>query len=103
MSRNSRMMLPIIALSFPLIGRCEEPAAKSADAWPPLTWKKAAPSPFERVESPTAVVGNKLYLFGGFTNDLGASNQLDVYNPGQRLMDTEKGHADAAHPPQSSH
>ena len=34
-----------------------------------------------RVESPAAVVGDKLFLFGGFTDDLGASNELDVYDP----------------------
>ena len=50
-------------------------------ARPALEWKKGAPSPWPRVESPTAVVGGKLYLFGGFTDTLGASNQLDVYDP----------------------
>ncbi len=49
--------------------------------WPALEWKKGAPSAFVRVESPTAVVDGKLYLFGGFTDDLGASNEVDVYNP----------------------
>ena len=55
-------------------------AAESA-TWPALEWKKAAPSPWARVESPTAVVAGKLYLFGGFTDTLGASDQLDVYDP----------------------
>jgi hypothetical protein len=50
-------------------------------AWPALEWKKAAPSPFARVEAPSALVDGKLFLFGGFTDDLGASNQLDVYDP----------------------
>ena len=50
-------------------------------AWSKLAWKKAAPSPFARVESPAAVVGGKLYLFGGFTSDLDASNRVDVYDP----------------------
>jgi len=80
-----RTLLVIIALNFPLIGRAGERAAgKSsgkADAWPTLEWKKAAPSPFARVESPAAVVHGKLYLFGGFTEDLDASNRVDVYDP----------------------
>ncbi|MDB5392271.1 MAG: hypothetical protein JWM11_7917 [Planctomycetaceae bacterium] len=50
-------------------------------AWPALDWKKAAASPFARVESPAAVVDGKFYLFGGFTEDLQASNQIDVYDP----------------------
>ena len=50
-------------------------------AWPALEWQKGAPSPWARVESPTAVVGGKLYLFGGFTETLAAANQLDVYDP----------------------
>ncbi|MFT5124709.1 MAG: N-acetylneuraminic acid mutarotase [Kiritimatiellia bacterium] len=58
-------------------------------------WKKAAPSPFARVESPTAVVDGKLYLFGGFTSSLGASTQLDVYDPAtdtwSRLKDMPTG------------
>ena len=69
-------MLLIIALAVPLTVTAAEPAA-----WPALAWKKAAPSPFARVESPTAVIDNKLYLFGGFTDDLGASNHVDVYDP----------------------
>ena len=50
-------------------------------AWPTLKWKKAAPSPFARVESPTAVVDGKLFLFGGFTETLDASPQVSVYDP----------------------
>jgi N-acetylneuraminic acid mutarotase len=80
-----RMLLVIIALGVPSIAGTEEPAAakssSQADVWPTLEWKDATPSPFARVESPAAVVGGKLYLFGGFTDDLGASNQVDVYDP----------------------
>jgi len=46
-----------------------------------LDWQKAAPSPFARVEAPSAVIQGKLYLFGGFTNTLDSSNHLDVYDP----------------------
>ena len=70
-----RAFVVIIAMTTPSIGWTDEPA------WPVLEWKKAAPSPFARVESPTAVVEGKLFLFGGFTEDLQASNQLDIYDP----------------------
>jgi hypothetical protein len=80
-----RTLLVLIALNVPSIGGAEEPtAAKSsskADVWPTLEWKEAAPSPFARVESPAAIVDSKIYLFGGFTEDLDASNQVDVYDP----------------------
>ncbi len=75
-------LITVIALSHPHVGWAQESPGKKSP--PPLTqgpWKKAAPSPFARVESPTAVVGGKLYLFGGFTEDLGASNHVDVYDP----------------------
>ena len=79
------MLLIIVALHIPTTGRTEDPtAAKSiskGDAWPALEWKKAAPSPFARVEWTAAVVDNKIYLFGGFTETLEASNQIDVYDP----------------------
>src|SRR5450432_3080787 len=93
MRSTNRTLLVIIALHLTSIGRTDEPAAvgssgraeasasTQAPAWPALEWKKAAPSPFARVESPAAVVKCKLYLFGGFTEDLQASNQVDVYDP----------------------
>ena len=77
MPGSFRTLLVIVAFNIPLIGWAAEPAA----TWPTLEWKKAAPSPFARVESPEAVIDNKLYLFGGFTEDLQASNQVDVYDP----------------------
>jgi hypothetical protein len=76
-----RAFLVILAVSAPGIARTEEPPSRKAETWPALEWKKATPSPFARVESPTAVVDGKMYLFGGFTDDLGASNQVDVYDP----------------------
>ena len=80
-----RALLVLIALNVAALAGAEGPAAAVSagkpDAWPTLEWKKAAPSPFARVESPTAVVHGKLYLFGGFTKDLDASNHVDVYDP----------------------
>ena len=82
MSYTFRTVIIILAFSIPLIGQTEEPTPAKAkgEVWP-LEWKKSTPSPFARVESPTAVVKDKLYLFGGFTDDLEASNQVDVYDP----------------------
>ncbi|HQX48888.1 MAG TPA: kelch repeat-containing protein [Planctomycetaceae bacterium] len=75
-------VLVVISMSVASMGQTAEPAAGSdRRIWPALEWKMAAPSPFNRVESPTAVVNDKLYLFGGFTEDLGASTQVDVYDP----------------------
>jgi N-acetylneuraminic acid mutarotase len=76
MFRPYSTFVAIAVLNILAVARADEPPT-----WPALEWKKAAPSPFARVESPTAVVEGKLYLFGGFTNDLGASNEVDVYDP----------------------
>ncbi|MCE9568013.1 MAG: hypothetical protein K8U57_38925 [Planctomycetes bacterium] len=67
-----RAVLVLVSLSPVLAG--EPPKAD-------LRWQKATASPFARVESPTAVIDGKMYLFGGFTDDLGASNRVDVYDP----------------------
>ena len=87
-----RTLLVIIALNVASIARTDEPSARSnlqadsdssapSSVWPALKWKEATPSPFARVESPAAVVKGKIYLFGGFTDDLQASNRVDVYDP----------------------
>ncbi|HTU24329.1 MAG TPA: kelch repeat-containing protein [Pirellulales bacterium] len=63
------------------------PSARADDAatvgkqFADLEWKSAAATPFPRVESPTALIDGKLFLFGGFTDDLGASTELDVFDP----------------------
>jgi len=80
-----RTLLAVIALNVSSMGRTEEPSvtksSSKADAWPTLEWKKAASSPFARVESPAVLVNDKLYLFGGFTDELESSNRIDVYDP----------------------
>ncbi len=88
-----RTLIALALLKLPVLSHAAEPPAAGtapeavvspaarALAWPTLEWKKGAPSPWARVESPTAVVGGKLYLFGGFTDTLAASNQLDVHDP----------------------
>src|SRR4051812_2774636 len=91
MKCTSRTLLVIIALNVPAIGWADEPAAvETKAAWPALEWRKAAPSPFARVESPAAVIDGKLYLFGGFTEDLGASLQVDVYDPASDSWNRKK-------------
>ena len=75
MTSLCRTFIALAGLHLLVLGHAAEPA------WPALEWKQAAPSPWLRVESPTTVVGGKLYLFGGFTEALGASNQIDVYDP----------------------
>ncbi len=78
-------MFVAIACSVLVIIGIERPAAAQSSgkvaSWATLNWKKAAPSPFARVESPAAVIDGKIYLFGGFTEDLDASQELDVYDP----------------------
>src|ERR1700693_4927840 len=82
-----RTLIVVFALSAASIGWGDEaaverlPSTAPAAVWPTLQWKKAAPSPFARVEAPSAVVDGKLYLFGGFVTGLGASNEVDVYDP----------------------
>ena len=80
-----RVLLSCLLLVFAWTARPGATAHADSDpkagGWSALAWKKGAPSPFARVESPAAVVDGKLYLFGGFTDDLGASNQVDVYDP----------------------
>lgn len=73
----SRPMLPLVAWAVALSW-----AVAAADDKPgTLQWKAGAASPFERVEAPTAVIDGKLFLFGGFSSDLGASAEIDVYDP----------------------
>jgi N-acetylneuraminic acid mutarotase len=80
-----RTLFVVIVLDALLLGGTKDPAAAQSggniNAWANLEWKKAAPSPFARVESPAAVVNGKIYLFGGFTEDLDASSRVDVYDP----------------------
>ena len=71
-----RPVLVVLASSIPVVGLTRPAAPGRA-----LQWRKAAPSPTARVEAPTAVIDGKLYLFGGFTDDLGASTRVDVHDP----------------------
>lgn len=74
--RASITLLVFITPAFSIA----QDAGKKNDAWPTLQWKKVAATSFARVESPTAIADGKLYLFGGFTESLDASNQVDVYD-----------------------
>jgi N-acetylneuraminic acid mutarotase len=108
------VVLLVLRWMAPASARAVEPTAAPADAkagsspsnagaaWGALEWKTGAPSPFARVESPAAVIDGKLYLFGGFTDDLGASSQVDVYDPAsdrwtrRKEMPTQVTHLNAA-------
>jgi N-acetylneuraminic acid mutarotase len=76
--------LIIFALTFAHLGRADD-AQQDGQQNPHtlnnLVWKTGAPTPFHRVESPAAVVDGKLFLFGGFTEDLDGSTEVDVYDP----------------------
>ena len=97
-----RTLIVVIALNVTSIALTDEPVATGSrgktdalstarsSVWPALEWRLAAPSPFARVESPTAVVNGKLYLFGGFTEDLQASNQVDVFDPASNSWTRQK-------------
>ncbi len=57
-------------LFFPLI----------SEANPKGTWVELSPTPIKRTESSSALVGEKIYLLGGFTPN-GISNKVDVWDP----------------------
>lgn len=47
-----------------------------------FAWRIGAPSPLARYESAVALVGGKMYVFGGFyTAKIDASSRVDVYDP----------------------
>ena len=90
----------------PFHGWRRKPAAAQSncktDGWTKLAWRNGTPSPFARVEAPSAVVDGKLYLFGGFTDTLDASNEVNVYDPAsdawtrKKDMPTRLTHLNAA-------
>jgi N-acetylneuraminic acid mutarotase len=86
-----------VALVLASLGRADEPNSSrlNPETLNNLVWKIGAPTLFHRVESPAAVVDDKLYLFGGFTEDLDGSREVDVYDPAAdkwtRLADMPSG------------
>ena len=94
MLRPCRLLLVVIALNLPMAARTGEPVPQltgdGSSIGPALEWKQATPSPFARVESPAAVVKGDFYLFGGFTEDLNASNRVDVYDPATDTWNRKK-------------
>ncbi len=86
-----RLLLVVFAVSISVLVLADEPGTLAPlPAWTSLEWKQAAPSPFARVESPTCVVEGRLCLFGGFTEELGAATQLDVYDPASDAWSKKK-------------
>ncbi len=53
----------------------------AADAVGAGQWVAGQSSPVVRFEGAAAVVGNRLYAFGGFADGLGAQTAVDVYDP----------------------
>ncbi len=58
-------------------------AVQSAAMPNKINWSTVAPSPFVRHEAASALVGGKLYVFGGYTNDgtFIPRGRSDVYDP----------------------
>ena len=50
------------------------------EANPEGIWVELSPTPVKRTESSSALVGNKIYVLGGFTPK-GISNKVDVWHP----------------------
>ena len=50
-------------------------------AFTQVTWSNLAAAPIKRAESLRAVINNKLYAFGGFSDTLGPVVRSDVYDP----------------------
>lgn len=44
-------------------------------------WTTHAPSPVERFEAGSAAIGGKIYVFGGYDDDILAMSRSDVYDP----------------------
>lgn len=68
----------------PLLVDLRKQIALQLEYLPPsgrLDCARAASSPIARVEALTAVIGARLYVFGGFERGLRASTRSDLYNP----------------------
>jgi N-acetylneuraminic acid mutarotase len=52
-----------------------------AGTTPVEQWKTHAPSPVERFEAASAAIGGKIYVFGGYDDDIFAMSRSDVYDP----------------------
>ena len=86
-TRRYRLNFPKAARAGDLIPQRK---ADSSLIGPTLRWKQATPSPFTAVLVPAAVVKGYFYLFGGFTDDLNASNRVDVYDPATDTWNRKK-------------
>src|SRR5687768_1597185 len=57
------------------------PPGPVPDSFTKVTWSTRVPSPIGRAEALTATVGDRMYVFGGFSGSLGPVTRSDVYNP----------------------
>ena len=57
-------------------------SATDGSPGPGFTWAVAAPNPLARFEANGAVVGDELWVLGGFTSaDLQVTGRIDIYDP----------------------
>jgi len=71
-----RFFIPFLAgiFVFPVI----------SEANPEGTWVELSSTPVKRTESSSALIGDKIYVLGGFTPK-GISNKVDVWHPESRV------------------
>jgi len=63
-------------------GGASSNGADAASTGPAFTWMTAAPNPIARFEANGAVVGNELWVIGGFSSkDLQVTDRVDIYDP----------------------
>lgn len=68
--------------SLLLVALAAASLAPGAAARSDCGWTTASPAPQARVEAPAAVIGGRLYVFGGFADAaLHTSQRVDVYDP----------------------
>lgn len=59
----------------------QPPPGPAPAAFTRISWSTRAPSPIGRAEALSATVGDRMYVFGGFSGSLGPVTRSDVYNP----------------------
>ena len=74
----------VLALAFEAGRRYPFAGFERPTSRPPPVWRQLAAAPFPRYEAASAVLGGRLYVFGGFLNwpDGDATASVDLYDPG---------------------
>lgn len=72
----------LLAASGACDGARPDPTQGVPRAAPVVTWAMAAPCPLARFEANGVVVGDELWVLGGFVSSaLDVTNRVDIYNP----------------------